>query len=191
MTGHGRSKAVARKMWASARGVRGKRFMADRRGATAIEFSILALPFFALLFAVLETTISFSAEQTMANAADRLSREIRIGTLDPAVTDEDAFRAMICERMDLFVTDGCPGLHFDLQSYPNFAAVPKTIPYSAPGVIDTRGFRYAPGGAGTINNLRVLYKWPVITNLMKTRIAGLEDGHVLLYATTTWQNEPF
>ncbi len=165
--------------------------MADRRGATAIEFAILALPFLLLSFAVLETTVSFTAEQVMSNATDRLSREIRIGNIDPAVTDETAFRAMICDRLEIFVPDDCPHLHFDLQSYSSFAAVPTSIPFSAPGVVDTSGFRYAPGGSGTINNLRIIYKWPVMTNLMKSRIAGLEDGRVLLYTTTTWQNEPF
>jgi len=167
------------------------RFIRDRRGATVIEFAILALPFMLLIFAVLETTISFTAEQVMANTTDTLSRDIRTGRISPATTDEAAFREMICERLEVFVADGCPGLYFDLQSYPSFAAVPKSIPFSAPGVIDTSGFRYDPGGTGAINNLRIIYEWPVITNIMQSRIAGLADGKMMLYTTTTWQNEPF
>lgn len=156
-----------------------------------IEFAILALPFVLLIFAVLETTISFTAEQVMANTTDRLSRDIRTGRIVPATTDQATFRKMICDRMEVFVPDNCPGLHFDLQNYASFAAVPKSIPFSAPGVIDTSGFRYDPGGSGSINNLRIIYEWPVITNIMKSRIAGLQDGKALLYTTTTWQNEPF
>ncbi|WP_306117385.1 MULTISPECIES: TadE/TadG family type IV pilus assembly protein [unclassified Roseitalea] len=163
----------------------------DRRGATAIEFAILALPFFLLTFAVLETTISFTVEQVMSNTTDQLARQVRTGQLDPATVDEDAFRELICERMEVFVPQGCPGLSFDLQNYASFANVPRAIPFSAPGVIDTSDFGYDPGGTGTINNLRIIYEWPVITNIMKSRIAGLEGGRVLLYATTTWQNEPF
>lgn len=163
----------------------------DRRGATAIEFAILALPLFLLIFAVLETTVSFTAEQVMANSMDRLARQIRTGQIVPAETDQAAFRQMICEDIDIFVAAGCPDLHFDLQSYASFDDVPTSIPFSGPGEIDTSGFKYAPGGAGSINNLRIIYEWPVYTDLMKSRIAGLDDGRVLLYTTTTWQNEPF
>lgn len=165
--------------------------LGDRRGATAIEFGILALPFFLLIFAVIETTISFTAEQVMANSMDKLARQVRTGQIVPAATDENAFRELICDDIELFVADGCPDLHFDLQSYATFDDVPKSIPFSGPGQIDTSDFQYSPGGAGTINNLRIIYKWPVYTDMMKSRIAGLEDGRVLLYTTTTWQNEPF
>jgi Flp pilus assembly pilin Flp len=163
----------------------------DRSGATAIEFGILALPFFLLVVAVLETTISFTAEQVMSNTTDNLSRQIRTGQIVPASTDEVAFRTLICDELEIMVPADCPGLHFDLQSYPTFADVPKSIPFASPGVLDTSGFRYEPGGAGTINNLRIIYKWPVYTDMMKARIAGLKDGRVLLYTTTTWQNEQY
>ncbi|MBO6640045.1 MAG: pilus assembly protein [Roseitalea sp.] len=163
----------------------------DSRGATAIEFGILALPFFLLAVAVLETTVSFTAEQVMSNTTDKLARQIRTGQIIPATTDENTFRGLICSEMEMMVPAGCPDLHFDLQSYSSFADVPKSIPFSAPGVIDTTGFRYEPGGAGTINNLRIIYKWPVYTDMMKSRIAGLQDGRMLLYTTTTWQNEQY
>lgn len=164
---------------------------ADRRGATAIEFAILAIPFIMLVFAVLETAVSFTAEQVMANATDKLARKIRTGEIKPTTTDQAAFRTMLCSDIAVFVPAGCPNLKFDLQSYAKFSDVPKSIPFTSPGVIDASGFKYAPGGAGTINNLRVIYEWPVITDIMKSKLAGLQDGKVLLYTSTTWQNEPF
>ena len=163
----------------------------DRRGATAIEFAILALPFILLIFAVFETTISFTAEQVMSNATDKVARQVRTGQISLETTDADAFRKMICDDLEVFVADDCPDLHFDLQAYDSFADVPKSIPFSSPGVVDTSSFTYAPGGPEQINNLRVLYKWPVLTDIMKSRLAGLKDGRILLYSTTTWQNEPF
>ena len=171
--------------------LRARRMADDRRGATVVEFAILALPFFLLVFAVIETTVSFTAEQVMANATDRLSRQIRTGQIVPATTDQATFRELICDELEVFVADDCPHLHFDLQNYPRFADVPTAVPFSGPGVIDTSGFRYDPGGAGSINNLRIIYEWPVMTDLMKSRMAGLEGGRTLLYSTTTWQNEPF
>lgn len=162
----------------------------DRRGASLVEFGILALPFFLLVFAVLETTISFTAEQVMANTVDKMARKIRTGQINSTMTDEAAFRELICNEIGVFVANGCPDLHVDLQSYATYEDVPKQVPFSSPGVLDTSGFDYDPGGPRSINQLRILYEWPVYTNMMQSRLAGLENGRMLLFSTTTWQNEP-
>ena len=38
-----------------------RRFRRDRRGSAAVEFALIATPFFALLFAIIETSIVFFA----------------------------------------------------------------------------------------------------------------------------------
>ena len=53
------------------------RFLRDRRGTTAIEFVILAIPFSLLVFAILESCVSFAAQQVLADTADRVARELR------------------------------------------------------------------------------------------------------------------
>ena len=45
-----------------------RRFTRKEDGATAIEFGMVAAPFFALLFAILETVFVFYAGQTLENA---------------------------------------------------------------------------------------------------------------------------
>ncbi|MEM5502848.1 TadE/TadG family type IV pilus assembly protein [Ahrensia kielensis] len=167
------------------------RFKHNKDGATAIEFGILAIPFILIVFAVLETSLSFTAQQVMANSVDQAARKVRTGQIDPKTTDEDQFRAMICHDLELLVSSGCPELEFDLKSYKKFSDVPTTIPMETPKKLDTSGFTYEPGGAGTINHLRVFYRWPVITDIMKSHLSGLEDGKTLLYSSSTWQNEPF
>lgn len=166
-------------------------FRRDRRGATAIEFAMLALPFALLSFAILETTVSFTAQQVLSNAADRLSRQIRTGQITLDNTNKAQFRTLICNEISIIVGSGCPELEFDLQSYTNFADVPKEIPLAPNGDIDTGKLKYAPGGNGTINNMRLFYRWPVITDIMRPYMSNLPDGKTLLFATNTWQNEPF
>ncbi len=168
-----------------------RRMGSNESGATAIEFSILALPFIMIVFAVLETALSFTAQEVISNSVDKLARQIRTGQIDATTTTSTQFRQLICDDIKLLVDDTCPELEFDLKSYSSFAAVPKTIPMSSPTVLDTTGFTYAPGGTGTINHLRVFYRWPVITDIMKQHMAGLEDGKTLLFSSSTWQNEPF
>jgi Flp pilus assembly protein TadG len=166
-------------------------FRRDRRGATAIEFAMLALPFALLSFAILETTVSFTAQQVVGNAAERIGRQIRTGQLTIDNTSEAQFRALICDEISLIVGAGCPELEFDLQNYTKFSDVPTTIPYGPDGDIDTSSFKYDPGGEETINSLRIFYRWPVMTDVMKPSMANLPNGNRLLFSTTTWQNEPF
>lgn len=163
----------------------------DENGATAIEFSILAIPFVMIVFAVLETSLSFTAQEVLSNSVDKVARQIRTGQIDATTTTSTQFRQLICDDIKLLVDDTCPELEFDLKSYASFAAVPKTIPMSSPTTLNTSGFTYSPGGSETINHLRVFYRWPVITDIMKQHLAGLDDGKTLLFSSATWQNEPF
>ena len=38
-----------------------KRFVKDRRGSTAVEFVLLAAPFLGLIFAIIESSVSFAS----------------------------------------------------------------------------------------------------------------------------------
>lgn len=166
-----------------------RRFKDDRRGATAIEFSMLALPFFLCLFAIIETSISFTAGQVLADATDDMARGIRTGQIDPATMNQAQFRDELCTRMEAMFPDGCPDLAFDVQQYASYSAVPKSYPIAG-GRLNTAGFGYNPGGPGTINSMRVVYEWPVTIDVMKQYLANLEGGNILLFSTVTWRNEP-
>jgi Flp pilus assembly protein TadG len=168
------------------------RFMGNRKGTTAIEFTALAIPFCLLVFAILESCISFAGQQLLANATDDIARQIRTGQLKAADLDETRLHDLLCARLEVLVAQGCPGLYFDLEQYNTFAdAAQVRTKYTADGDLDTTGFKVDPGPSMTKNMLRVYYKWPVITDFMSKSLSNLKDGKILHFATVTWQNEPF
>lgn len=168
------------------------RFGSDRRGATAIEFGALAVPFILLVFAILETCISFAGQQVLANAADDVARQLRTGQIKSSDMTEEKLRTMICNDLSIIVSDGCPGLEVDLRQFATFAdAAKERIKLTADRDIDTTGFDVKPGKSLTKNMLRVFYRWPVITDFMRKSMSNLKDGKTLHFATVTWQNEPF
>jgi Flp pilus assembly protein TadG len=167
-----------------------KRFIKDKRGSAAIEFAMLALPFAALVFAILESGLSFTAHQVMANAVEDVARDLRTNVLTQAAATPATVRARICNDLKVLVSSGCPDLYIDLKTYTTFAAVPITIPYAG-GDLNTSGFAIAPGGADSINQLRVFYKWPIYTNFIAKKLADLPNGKTLLFSTLTWRNEFF
>ena len=50
-----------------------RRFRRNRRGSAAVEFALIATPFFALLFAIIETSIVFFAGQVLETGATGLA----------------------------------------------------------------------------------------------------------------------
>lgn len=168
-----------------------RRFGANERGSVAVEFVMLIFPFTLLVFAVIETCISFAAQQVMANVTDDVSRSLRTGTLLPANVSAASLRLLICNQISVLVSTGCPGLVIDLNNYATFGAVPTTIPYTATGDLNEAGFTTAAGGSSAIQSLRVFYRWPIMADFMRSRLSTIPGGKTLLISTMTWRNEPF
>ncbi|MDW6026033.1 TadE/TadG family type IV pilus assembly protein [Mesorhizobium sp. BAC0120] len=166
------------------------RFARNRDGATAIEFTILALPFAALTFAILETCISFTAQEVLANATDDIARQIRTGQLRRADITEVILRQIICDRLEIIVANGCPDLVIELQNSATFEEAARKAKLTMQNN-DIVSSGVNPGGALTINTLNVSYKWPVITDFMRKAMSNLKDGKTLLFSTASWRNEPF
>lgn len=175
-----------------------RRFIGDRQGVAAIEFAVLAIPFFLFIFAILESCLSFAAQQVLSNAMDNVARAVRTGQL-PALTESQLKKA-ICDHIEVIVGSDCMtngNLNVDLRSYTTFkAAATDTYTVVGGNIFIKRNtavlpLQVTPGASLTINTLRVFYKWPVITDVMRTYMANIGGNKTLLFATTTWQNEPF
>ncbi|WP_188823302.1 TadE/TadG family type IV pilus assembly protein [Brucella endophytica] len=168
-----------------------RRFRRDRKGTTAIEFSFLILPFLLLLFSIIEVCVSFMGQQLLSNAVDRAARQLRTGELRAADVQGTKLRDLICDQIEILIPSGCPGLSVNLQSYQTFVSVPKSGIVNAAGQLSL-GNRVDPGEALSINQLNALYRWPLLTDIMRRQLsAANSDGTWPLFATNTWQNEPF
>ncbi len=187
------------------------RMLRNSDGATAIEFAILAIPFTLLTFAIFETFVAFAAEEVLANGVENLSRQIRTGQItfgQGKTTDltEAEFRQAVCDQISVMIT--CSDteaatpqrLYVDVRQYASFAAMPRAIPRvanSPTADLDTTGFAFAPGGAKTINMVRIYYRWQIMTDFMRPYITNIRpaDGSLptdyLIISTATIQNEDY
>lgn len=157
-----------------------------------MEFVILAIPFSLLVFAILESCISFAAQQVLANATDDIARQLRTGQIKAASVNEASLKAMVCERLSIITSDCEDGVEVDLRRFDLFEqAAAVRIKLTGDGDIDTSDFAVAPGPSMSKNMLRVFYRWPVMTDFMRKSMSNLKDGKTLHFATATWQNEPF
>lgn len=179
---------------------RGRAFGRDERGVTAIEFGILAIPFFTIVAATLETGMIFLAGQVLDSAVQDTSRFIRTGQAQTVEWDGDDYRAAICSRLyGMFDCSNGPSarLRVSVTVIEDFteAAIgyPLEVEDDCTEVLCdwTMANEYVPGVGGDVVLVRAFYKWPTILNLPGFNFGNLPDGSRLLGASRVFRNEPF
>lgn len=175
---------------AAPRRFRLRAFRRDTRGATAVEFGLLAIPFFLLLFAILETFLFLFASQTVETATQAAGRLIRTGQTQGLDFTEVEFKEAICRAMAGILN--CEGnLHIDVRTINTFGAINLDPPLDENGNLDPDNFTYDDGVAGDIVIVRAYYEWPLNTDLFGLGLANLGNGGRLISASTAFRNEPF
>jgi|ERR1700733_6506327 len=166
-----------------------RRFLRERKAATMIEFGLLAAPFVAALFAILQTAIIFFAGQTLETAAASSARLVFTGQAQMNGWSAAQFKAEVCNQ--IYAIFNCSsGIYVDVETYPSFAAVNTGMPVSN-GTFNSSSLGYNPGGPGDIVMLRVYYQYPVYVNLLGFNLSNLTGGYNLFAATAVFKNEPY
>ncbi len=168
---------------------RARAFVGDRKGATAVEFALIAAPFFLLIFAILEIALIFFASAIIENAVSMAARDIRTGQMQNAGQGEVEFRAAVCEQIRT-VAD-CGRLSVDVRTFENFGSAQFDPPVGADGELDDGGFTFDPGQAQDIVVVRVFYDWPLLGPGMINGLANMPGNRRLISAATAFRNEPY
>lgn len=171
---------------------RSDRFAESEDGVSAVEFALVATPFFLLLFGIIEIGLLFFSHQVLDHGVGQSARLIRTGQAQMGGFDEAAFRADICAQIQvLFSCDG-NDLKIDVRTYDSFDDVDLSNPVDdGTKQIDDSDFGYDPGVGGDIVVVRVMYAWPVITPSFGMGHGQLADGKRLIAVSNTFRNEPF
>ncbi len=166
------------------------RFRRDASGATAVEFGLVALPFIALMLAILETALLFFASQTLETAVSNTGRLIRTGQAQQQGFDADQFKSDVCAQiMSLF--NCADDLFLDVRTYQTFDEINLAKPIDADGNLSKDDFTYDPGHGTDIVVVRAFYEWPTFSKLLGLNFSNLSDGNHLIAATAAFRNEPF
>ncbi len=158
-------------------------------GAAAVEFGLVAAPFLALLFAIIETAVVFFAGQALETAAGNSARLILTGQAQTQGLDAAGFKNAVCGKIyGLF--DCANGVYVDVRKFTNFASVTMPSPVDAQGNFQNN-FSYQPGGPGDIVVVRLFYQYPVYVSLLGFNLTNMNGGKRLLAATAAFRNEPY
>lgn len=174
----------------------GRRFMGNEDGVTAIEFGLLAIPFFSIITAILETSLVFLGGQLLDSGVQDASRLIRTGQAQAANYTMTEFRKALCGNLlSLF---NCDGLHIEVKTLNSFnaATISAPIDFSCKTAAtcvwrSDRPEVYTSGAGSSIMVVQVYYKWPVLLNFANISFANLATSERVMGAATVFRNEPF
>src|ERR1043165_2440678 len=159
-------------------------------GAAALEFGIVAAPFLALMFAIMETALVFFADQTLETAVADSARLIMTGQAQSQNFNAAAFKTQVCSKISgLFDCSG--GLYVDVKTYTSFGSVDNSPPVDSNGNLKTSSFGYTPGGPADIVVVRLMYQWQTYASLLGFNLGNMAGNKRLLMATAAFRNEPY
>ncbi len=168
-----------------------KRFRKDRSGVAAIEMALVAWPFLAIMFAILEQGIVFFAEFSLENNVAQAARQIRTGeVLENNITAAQFKADLVCPTLAGMLD--CSKLSVDVRTFATFADIAGNLDDPVDGNNDFQPVNnWEPGTQLSVMVVRAFYQWEMITPAVFTNMGTLANGNRLLAASMTFRNEPF
>ena len=162
------------------------------RGASLVEFALVAFPFFLLLFGTFEIGFIYWGTYELENATEDTARLIRTGQAQgtPGL-DEAGFKTAVCNRVTLLF-DCNSKLQVDVRSFTNFSQIAgnQPIPLDTNGSLNSN-FTFNTGGPRSIMLVSSYYEWPLLNPLTAATLSNMAGNNRLLTATSAFRNENF
>ena len=173
---------------------RARGFGGDERGVTAIEFGILAIPFFVMIYAILETAMLFFASQVLDSAVEDASRRVRTGQAQASSWTINEFRTELCGyTFNLF--GDCSSIQLKVSVIASFSSA-STVPTVQNCTVtsctwDPNFQSYNAGVRRDIIEVQAFYRWPLQVILPYFNLRNQPDNYRLISAMRVFRNEPF
>jgi Flp pilus assembly protein TadG len=167
-----------------------RRLLGATRGATAVEFAMIGLPFFVILCSIFELGMMFMTSTTIEATTEAAARQIRTGQLQAGPNNSAAgFKTLICNGMSWISTSDCmANMSVSVQTYPSFSAMAVSPPITA-GAIDPSKLTFNTGASCSIELVQVFYPYTLITPLLEPGLPNLGSNQRLLTTAMAFRNE--
>ena len=170
-----------------------RRFAKARRGSAAVEFALIAMPFFLLMIGLAEISMIGFAQTSLDLAVSESARQIRTGQAQMGGLSHADIRDQICDKINVFIILECDGnLYIDVDRFNSFvdANNAEADPINNGEFQDT-GFGYTPGAPSDIVVVRAYYRWQILTPLFEPVFQNVSGGKRILVTTMMSRNEPY
>jgi Flp pilus assembly protein TadG len=156
-----------------------------------VEFALIAPVFFLLLMAIVETGMVFFAASTLEHGMETAARMIRTGQVQAGGTTQTAFRQVVCDNINAFMSCDDSKLHIDVRAFSNFSGSSYPDPLDDEGNLNSGLDTYQPGSSCQVVLVRGFYEWSLFTPIFANYFANMGNRKRLLTASVAFRNEPY
>lgn len=168
-----------------------RRFVAARRGATIVEFAMIAPAFLAMLIAIFEMTLFLFAQATLQNAAQEAGRLFMTGQAQTESLTQSQFQNDICPMVSALFT--CSNVMVNVTSYASASSASASAPtltYNSSGKV-SNSWSYTAGTPGEIMVVQLIYQWPIVAGPFGYVLSNLGNGTTEMMGVTAFRVEPY
>ncbi len=174
----------------------GARWLHDSAGATALEFSLVAIPFFFFVFAILGTSLYFFVNNALDRGVQGAARKIRTGEIKQAGATVGAFRQSVCDEAGTGIN--CSKLRVLIQSDASWANITpqgcldgNNVLVDSTGSIEELVSDYS-GDASFVALITVCYEWDLAKTFSFLQLGkGFNgSGPAVMQASSAFRIEP-
>jgi len=171
-----------------------QRYQNSEKGATAVEFALVAFPFFALLGVIIETGAMMFTEFGLQAAVQEAARTARTGQAQGGAKTAADFKTLICQNASLVANCGS-GLTVYANSYTTWAQLAANMPsFVNIGVKDdgtANPTAYKLGAPTCPSSLVATYDWKFMMPMMNY-LGNVQSGATRrLVGFAMFQTEPY
>jgi len=170
------------------------RFSKDEDGVTAVEFAIVGGPFFLLVFAIIESSLLFFANQYLETVVDDVTRLYRTGQV-ANISTAPKLKEEMCRRIKgLF---NCNKIFINLDTADKFVDLPPPPKANNTSNISSDGSFAPPENFdNNICPLQIVqftasYEWPIYANYSAPLVSDGLNNNALISATAVVRTEDF
>jgi Flp pilus assembly protein TadG len=161
------------------------KFRSNRAGTSAVEFAIIAAPFFAILLGTLELALIFIVNTGLSVATEALATQIRTGQVQaPGVAatsssgvqlDLNDAKTQLCNQIQIVSSATCmQQLQIDVRSLTSFQNTSSTSPISG-STFNSSNLCFYSGNAGDVVEMRAYYLYPLIDPLLSYAFSSVKS----------------
>lgn len=179
-------------------------FLRRDDGTTAVEFAMVAVPFFMFIFGLMGVSTYFFIMTSIEKGMDQASRLVRTGQAQSTDMTVGDFRRTICRKanskVDTDTTDSgwvkCKDLQIFVQTFPSWANVtPTSCLNNNQAVVNTANdsdkIADYSGEANAIVLVTACYRWKMAGKLPFINLGQMGDGSMMMQSATAFRTEPY
>ncbi len=176
-------------------------FASNEDGATAVEFALIALPFFMFVFGIIGYGLYFLTSTYLEHGVESAARKIRTGEVASGGANGKAmtvgeFRTLVCNASKPVID--CSKMRVHVQHGENWSSIfPQACVNATGSMNDSTGqtgeslANYA-GGASEVVLVTVCYQWDLATAFSFLKLGSNGGaGPAIIQAATAFKSEPY